>query len=94
MDGGLDGEVEGGRWFGLGDRCLEGQGFTAYHAAVALLTSVRMLDRVHRSVLEAAIRKGLTHLANKQDTDRYRTLAGALKELTARCPAIRDQETE
>jgi len=71
----------------LGERCLEGQRFIAFHAAVALLTSVRTLDCVHKSELETAIRKGLTHLAYKKDTDRYRTLAGALEELAARCAA-------
>jgi len=69
----------------LGERCLEGQPFLAYHAAVALLTSVRTLDCVHRPRLEAAIRKRLAHLAEKTSTDRYRTLAGALEELRARC---------
>lgn len=72
----------------LGERCLESQPFVAYHAAVALLTSVRTLDCAHRAGIEAAIRKGLAHLAKKQSTDRYRTLAGALEELMARCPQI------
>jgi SEFIR domain len=74
----------------LGERCLEGQPlgqpFLVYHAAVALLTSARTLDCVHRPRLEGAIQKGLAHLGNKQSTDRYRTLAGALEELRARCP--------
>jgi hypothetical protein len=70
----------------LGERCLEDQPFLVYHAAVALLTSVRTLDCVHRPRLEGAIQKGLAHLGNKQSTDRYRALAGALEELRARCP--------
>jgi hypothetical protein len=70
----------------LGERCLEGQPFLVYHAAVALLTSARTLDCVHRPRLEKAIQKGLAHLGNKQSTDRYRALAGALEELRARCP--------
>lgn len=69
----------------LGERCLERQPFVAYHAAVALLTSVRTLECVHRPEIETAIRKGIAHVTEKQDTDRYRTLAGALEELIARC---------
>jgi hypothetical protein len=69
----------------LGDRCLESQAFVSYHAAVALLTSVRTVDCINKAKLEAAIHKGLVHLTTKQDTDRYRILTGALKELKARC---------
>jgi hypothetical protein len=72
----------------LGDRTLERQPFVAYHAAVALLTSVRTLDCMHGPKLEAAIRKGLAHLAVKKNSDRYITLAGAFEELKARCPQI------
>jgi len=70
----------------LGDRCLEGQPFVAYHAAVALLVSVRTLDLENKAKLESVIRKGLAHLKKKQGTDRYKTLSGALEELAARCP--------
>lgn len=72
----------------LGDRCVEKQPFLAYHAAVALLTSTRVLDCVHRRRLEGAIQKGLAHLSSNEGTDRYRTLEGALHELEVRCPQV------
>ena len=68
----------------LGKQCLDRQPFLAYHAAVALLTSVRALDSRSWKALELAINIGLIHLEGKPNTDRYRTLKNALKELDGR----------
>ena len=65
----------------LGAQCLDRQPFLAYHAAVALLTSVRALGERNRQALQSAIDNGLKGLGAKHDTDRYRTLMAALSEL-------------
>jgi hypothetical protein len=70
----------------LGGRCSESQPFIGYHAAVALLTSARALDCIHKARLQTAIGQGLTDLGEKRHTDRYRVLTSALQELKARCP--------
>jgi hypothetical protein len=56
--------------------------FVGYHAAVALLTAVRTLDKSYRSRLAEAIRKAKEAVAPEgQDTDRMNTLNQAEKEL-------------
>lgn len=70
----------------LGEACMEKQPFIGYHAGVALLTSVRMLDCMYKARLETAIQRGMDHLSNQKGTDRFRTLEFALKELWLHCP--------
>jgi hypothetical protein len=66
----------------LGDRLGQERPFVGYHAAVALLTAVRTLDKSYRSRLAEAIRKAKDAVAPEgPDTDRMKTLNQAEKEL-------------
>ncbi len=66
----------------LGDRLGQERPFVGYHAAVALLTAVRTLDKSYRPRLAEAIRRAKEEVAPEgPGTDRMTTLVQAEKEL-------------
>lgn len=66
----------------LATRLAEEKPFIGYHAGVALLVAVRNLDRSdYGTKLQQAIQKAKESVARKKDTDRYRVLSDAEKEL-------------
>src|SRR5215210_798061 len=66
----------------LARRLAEEKPFIGYHAGVALLVAVRNLDTSdYGTKLQQAIQKARESVAWKKDTDRYRVLSDAEKEL-------------
>ena len=66
----------------LADRLIEEKPFIGYHTALALDAAAAALP-AEKSALQQAIEKGMTSLAGKEKTDRYRTLSAARARLQA-----------
>lgn len=66
----------------LAERLAVEQPFIGYHAAVALLVAVRILDQSHRQALQEAIRAAKNSLGDElRGTDRWTVLENAEREL-------------
>lgn len=67
----------------LAERLAVEQPFIGYHAAVARLVAVRILDQSHRQALQEAIRAAKNGLGDElRGTDRWTVLENAERELT------------
>jgi hypothetical protein len=66
----------------LADRLIGEKPFIGYHAALALDAAAAALP-AEKTALQQAIEKGMTSLAGKEKTDRYRTLSATRARLQA-----------
>jgi hypothetical protein len=66
----------------LADRLIEEKPFIGYHAALALDAAAAALP-AEKTALQQAIEKGMTSVAGKEKTDRYRTLSATRARLQA-----------
>ena len=66
----------------LATRLAEEKPFIGYHAGVALLYAVRILDASQKDNLHKALQKAKASLTNKPETDRAKVIDNARQELS------------